>query len=110
MRYLRIGAPAAFVAAALVLLLAVGGREAEAAGYTLLGSAALLALSILIFRAGLASNADREREEAARAFFDRHGRWPRRGELDAQPPEPAGPPPEPAAPFGSGPRGNDSPR
>ena len=103
MRYLRIGAPAALVVAALVLLLAVGGREAEAAGYTLLGSAALLALSVLIFRAGLASNAYRDREEAARVFFDRHGRWPRRGELDAA----AG---ERAAPFGAGPPGNDRPR
>jgi hypothetical protein len=40
-------------------------------------------LSIFIFRAGLASNADRDREEDARVFFDEHGRWPYRGELDA---------------------------
>ena len=81
-RMVRVGAPAAFVAGGLVLAFVIGGREAEAAGYTLLGSAALLVLSVVIFRAGLASNADREREEAARLFFDRHGRWPRHGELD----------------------------
>jgi hypothetical protein len=53
-------------------------------------------LSILIFRLGLASNADRDREEAARRFFDEHGRWPRRGEL------------EPG--LGAGGAGKDSPR
>ena len=46
-----------------VELLLVGGQEANAAGYTLLGSSALLVLSIVIFRAGLASTADRDREE-----------------------------------------------
>jgi hypothetical protein len=92
-RALRFGLPAAFVIGGLVLLFAVDSRGAEAAGYTLLGSSALLVLSIVIFRAGLASTEDRDREEAARRFFDEHGRWPRRGELDARPPPPSvGPP------------------
>ena len=82
-RAVRIGAPAALALAGLVLVFAFKSRGAEAAGYTLLGSAALLVLSIVIFRAGLASTADRDREEQARLFFDRHGRWPYRGELDA---------------------------
>jgi glucose uptake protein GlcU len=95
-RAIRIGAPAALLGAGLVLVFAFGSRESEAAGYTLLGSSALLVLSILIFRAGLASNADRDREEAARVFFDEHGRWPRRAELDER--------------FGSGAAGKDSVR
>ena len=82
-RAIRIGTPAALVVAGLVLWLAFDSRGADAAGYTLLGSAALLVLSIVIFRAGLASTADRDREEDARVFFDQHGRWPYRGELDA---------------------------
>ncbi|HEX8745448.1 MAG TPA: hypothetical protein VF712_20150 [Thermoleophilaceae bacterium] len=81
-RAVRIGAPAAMVLAGLVLVLAFDGRGTQAAGYTLLGSSALLVLSIVIFRAGLASTADRDREEEARVFFDEHGRWPYRGELD----------------------------
>lgn len=81
-RAVRIGAPGALLVAGLVLVFAFDSRGAEAAGYTLLGSSALLVLSIVIFRAGLASTADRDREEAARVFFDRHGRWPYRGELD----------------------------
>ena len=93
MKALRIGLPAAFVVVGLVLLLGFDSRGSEAAGYTVLGSGGLLALSIVIFRAGLASNVDRDREEAARVFFDEHGRWPRRGELDAR--------------FGSGGAGKD---
>jgi hypothetical protein len=81
-RALQIGVSAAMVAGGLVLVFVVGGREGEGAGYTLLGFSALLVLSIVIFRAGLASNADRDREEEARRFFDEHGRWPYRGELD----------------------------
>ena len=81
-RAVRIGAPAALVVAGLVLVFLVGSRAAEAAGYTLLGSAALLVLSVIIFRAGLSSTADRDREEEARVFYDRHGRWPYRGELE----------------------------
>jgi hypothetical protein len=82
-RALVIGLPVAMVVGAFVLVVVVGGREGQGAGYTLLGSAALLVLSIFIFRAGLASNADRDREEEAREFYDRHGRWPYRGELEA---------------------------
>jgi hypothetical protein len=82
-RAVRIGAPGALLVAGLVLVLGFDSRGAEAAGYTLLGSSALLVLSIVIFRAGLASTADRDREEAARVFYDRHGRWPYRGELEA---------------------------
>jgi hypothetical protein len=29
-----------------------------------------------LFRMSIASNKDRDREEAAREYFDRHGRWP----------------------------------
>ena len=81
-RTVRIGAPVGLLVAGLVLVFAFGSRGTEAAGYTLLGCSALMVLSTVIFRAGLASNVDREREEAARLFFDEHGRWPRRAELD----------------------------
>jgi hypothetical protein len=59
-------------------------------------------LSIVIFRAGLASNLDRDREEEARLFFDEHGRWPRTRELDERLSARGGPP------GGSAPRGTGS--
>jgi hypothetical protein len=84
LRVFRAGVPAVMFALGLVLAFAIDSRGAHAAGYTLLGSAGLLVLSTVIFRAGLDSNADRDREEEARLFYDREGRWPYRGELDAQ--------------------------
>ena len=76
-----IGVPVGFVVAGVVMNVFGHGKGAEAAAITLYGCAVLMAISTVIFRAGLASNADRDREEAAREFFDEHGRWPRRGEL-----------------------------
>jgi hypothetical protein len=64
-----------------VILLLVGGEVAQGAGVFLIGSAVLGALANAYMRLGLQSNADREREEARREFFDEHGRWPRRDEL-----------------------------
>ena len=84
-RLLLVGVPVAMLAAGVVLVAAFDGRESEGAGYTLIGAAALLAISQAIFRAGLQSNEDRDREERARVFYDEHGRWPGRG-------EPGGPP------------------
>jgi hypothetical protein len=80
-RAVSIAVPAAFVVVATVLLVGFDSRGSEAAAYTLYGCAVLLALSSAIFRLGLESNDDRDREEAARVFFDEHGRWPGRGEL-----------------------------
>ena len=37
--------------------------------------ALVVALLNVLMRLGLESEADREREEQARRFFDRHGRW-----------------------------------
>ncbi len=64
-----------------VILVIVGGEIAQGAGVFLIGSAVLGALANAYMRLGLQSNADREREEARRRFFDEHGRWPRRDEL-----------------------------
>lgn len=64
-----------------VILVIVGGEIAQGAGIFLIGSAVLGALANAYMRLGLQSNADREREEARRAFLEKHGRWPRRDEL-----------------------------
>ena len=69
-----------------VILVIVGEEAAQGAGIFLIGSAVLGALANAYMRLGLQSNADREREEARRAFFDQHGRWPRRDEDLDRPP------------------------
>jgi hypothetical protein len=40
------------------------------------GAALALLLLNVLFRTGVAGDRDREREEAAREYFDRYGRWP----------------------------------
>ena len=76
-----IGIPVAMVVAATLILAIGDGRASEGAAITLYGVAVLSVIGDVIFRAGIASNADRDREEAARRFYDEHGRWPRRDEL-----------------------------
>jgi hypothetical protein len=46
------------------------------AGVALTGVGVLVALLNVLMRLGIASSRDREREEEARRYFDRHGRWP----------------------------------
>jgi hypothetical protein len=72
----RYGLPAAIVLAGLVLAIAGGGDTAVGAGVGLVGVGMLVALLNALMRLGIASSHDREREEEARRYFDRHGRWP----------------------------------
>jgi lysylphosphatidylglycerol synthetase-like protein (DUF2156 family) len=74
------------IAAIGVVLIVVGHGHVSTAGDTkTLESAAGVALLLValivwminwMFRMSVESNRDREREEAAREFFDEHGYWP----------------------------------
>lgn len=84
-----------------IIALGIGGLNDT----TLEGSAGLIGagLAILLFnvlvRIGVQGDRDREREDAARSYFDRHGRWPD----EAAPPR--GPDRRPTAgPAGAAPR------
>ena len=68
----RVVIPGAIAVAGLVLL-AVGQT---AIGGTLLGIAAHVVLIDWFARLSLRSDGDREREDAARRYFTRTGRWP----------------------------------
>jgi hypothetical protein len=73
----RIWLPLAIAVAGVVAIAVGGGSGAvAAAGVVLLGVALIVWMINWMFRISLESNRDREREEAARAYFDRHGRWP----------------------------------
>lgn len=69
----RYGIPAAFVLAGQVVLVTTGD-SVNWAGFTGAGLAILLIGALL--RIGTEGDRERDREEAARAYFDRHGRWP----------------------------------
>jgi protein-S-isoprenylcysteine O-methyltransferase Ste14 len=77
------------IAVAGVVLIVVGHGSLSAQSTTHAieagGGVALLIVAIIVwmvnwmFRLSVQSNRDREREEEAREYFDRHGRWPDEG-------------------------------
>jgi hypothetical protein len=76
LRLVRIGLPAGIAAAGVVLLIVGDGENDQGAGVALIGVALVVMLLNLFLRLGVSSTRDREREEAAREYFDRTGRWP----------------------------------
>ena len=69
----RYGIPAAFIIAGQVVLITTGDAV-NWAGFTGAGLAILL-IGVLV-RLGTQGDRERDREEAARRYFDEPGRWP----------------------------------
>jgi ABC-type nickel/cobalt efflux system permease component RcnA len=81
----RIWLPVAIAVAGVVLIVlghaslstSAGSHPLEAgSGVALLIVALIVWMVNWMFRMSVESNTDREREEMAREYFDRHGRWP----------------------------------
>jgi hypothetical protein len=74
----RYGIPGALILAGQVVLIVDSGpKGAGWEGWALFTGAGLAVLLLnLLFRMGVEGERDREREEAARRYFDEHGRWP----------------------------------
>jgi len=72
---LRYVLPAAVVIAGIVVMSL--GSESELEGGAGIISAGIAIFFInWLFRAGAAGERQRDREDEAREYFDRHGRWP----------------------------------
>jgi hypothetical protein len=71
--FVRYGIPAAFIVAGQVVLV-VTEDPVSWAGFTGAGIAILLLNAL--YRIGIEGDREREHEERARDYFDRHGRWP----------------------------------
>jgi hypothetical protein len=75
--FLRYGLPAILFFAGIALGFVFGwdltGVEACVAMWA---AAASLFLMNLLMRMGISGDKDRDEEDEARAYFDRHGRWP----------------------------------
>ena len=76
------------IAIAGVVLIVIGGPGSHhhspttaAAGVALLIAALIVWMVNWLFRMSVQSNREREQEELARQYFDRHGHWP-----DEEPP------------------------
>jgi hypothetical protein len=77
MKFVRIWLPVAILAAGLVLIAVRGGDETSIEGAAALWGAGLsVALLNWLHRVGVSGDSARDDEDQARAYFDRHGRWP----------------------------------
>jgi hypothetical protein len=82
----RYGIPAALIVVGHVVLL-VGPEGANLEGWALFTGAGLSVLLLnVLHRTGVEGDHERTREQDARSYFDRHGRWP--DEDEAEEPEP----------------------
>jgi hypothetical protein len=74
----RYGVAGALIVAGQVVLVADSGPTGAGwEGWALFTGAGLAVLLLnLLFRMGVEGDRDREREEAARRYFDEYGRWP----------------------------------
>lgn len=63
------------LAGILVLIISPGGFGTE--GFSMAVGAGLAVILLnWLFRLGVSGDRERQQEEEARAYFDRHGRWP----------------------------------
>ena len=70
---IRYGIPAVLFIAGIV----VGALADSVAGAALFFSAASAVLLLnVLYRIGVQGDKERDREDEARAYFDKHGRWP----------------------------------
>ena len=72
----RYGLPAVIVLAGMLALIfnrSITGLEGLAMGIGVAGSVLLLNV---LYRVGVSGDRERDDEEAARVYFDEHGRWP----------------------------------
>jgi hypothetical protein len=79
----RVWLPLVIAIAGVVAVIVGGGRTGgllgdslASTGVVLIGVALMVWMLNWLFRLSLASNRDRERDEEARQYFDRTGRWP----------------------------------
>ena len=72
---IRYGIPLVLFIAGTVVSATAGGVGIAAGALFISAASAVLLLNVL-HRMGVEGDRERDREEAARAYFDEHGRWP----------------------------------
>ena len=72
----RYGIPIALVLVGTVIPFFAHENVAPEASAMFIGAGLAVLLLNFLYRIGVQGDRDRDREEDARRFFDRHGRWP----------------------------------
>lgn len=75
MFFLRYILPAAGILAG-VIVMALGSEADVEGGAGIVGASLAIFAVNWLFRAGVKGDREREREDAAREYFDEHGHWP----------------------------------
>jgi hypothetical protein len=76
-RFVRTYLPIAILLSGVVLIIARGGDDTSFEGaFALWGAGLSVWLLNILFRVGVSGDRERESEDEARDYFDRHGRWP----------------------------------
>jgi hypothetical protein len=84
---LRYVLPAAGVIAGLIVM-ALGSEAELEGGAGIVGASLAIYAVNWLYRAGVQGDQERDREEAARVYFDKHGHWPDEAPRPLQPPGP----------------------
>jgi ABC-type antimicrobial peptide transport system permease subunit len=72
---IRYGIPLVLLIAGVIVSATAGGVGIAAGALFFSAASAVLLLNVL-YRIGVEGDKERDREEAARRYFDEHGRWP----------------------------------
>lgn len=83
--FVRYVLPALIVVGGLVPVLVSDSKSALHGGLGIIGAGIAVWLLSYFYRVGASGERERDAEEEARAYFDRHGRWPDDDELPGQP-------------------------
>jgi hypothetical protein len=86
MRWVRTWLPVGIILSGLILMALVRDINGVEGGALLISAGLSVWLLNWFYRVGVKGDRDRETEDEARAYFDRHGHWPDEAPADA--PEP----------------------
>ena len=83
--FVRYVLPALIVVGGLVPMLVSDSSTALHGGMGVIGAGIAVWLLSFFYRVGASGDRERDAEEEARLYFDRHGRWPDEEELPGKP-------------------------
>ena len=76
LKFVRYWLPALVVLAGVISLIVIGTDWALEGAAGVVGAGLAIYLVNILFRIGAKGDLERDDEEAARQYFDKHGRWP----------------------------------